>query len=36
MHELTRIEPATIEDLPLLAELLMDLFSQGERFPTGL
>src|ERR1700730_12806166 len=27
MHELTRIEPATIEDFPLLAELLMELFS---------
>jgi GNAT superfamily N-acetyltransferase len=32
MHELTRIEPATIEDLPLLAELLMDLFSQEKDF----
>src|SRR3984893_15845579 len=32
MHELTRIEPATIEDLPLLTELLMDLFSQESDF----
>src|SRR6202007_2830183 len=32
MHELTRIEPATIEDLPSLAELLMDLFSQESHF----
>jgi len=32
MHELTRIEPATIEDLPLLTELLMDLFSQEKDF----
>src|SRR6201997_2223695 len=32
MHELTRIEPATIEDLPSLAELLMDLFSQERDF----
>src|ERR1700676_4360941 len=32
MHELTRIEPATIEDLPLLAELLMELFSQERDF----
>jgi GNAT superfamily N-acetyltransferase len=32
MHELTRIEPATIEDLPSLAELLMDLFAQESDF----
>jgi len=32
MHELTCIEPATIEDLPSLAELLMDLFSQERDF----
>jgi RimJ/RimL family protein N-acetyltransferase len=32
MHELTRIEPATIEDLPLLTELLMDLFAQESDF----
>jgi N-acetylglutamate synthase-like GNAT family acetyltransferase len=32
MHELTRIEPATIEDLPLLTELLMDLFAQEPDF----
>jgi GNAT superfamily N-acetyltransferase len=32
MHELTRIEPATIEDLPALAELLMDLFAQESDF----
>ena len=32
MHELTRIEPATIEDLPLLTELLMDLFAQEADF----
>jgi GNAT superfamily N-acetyltransferase len=32
MHELTRIEPATIEDLPSLAELLMELFSQERDF----
>src|ERR1700731_1142224 len=32
MHEMTRIEPATIEDLPSLAELLMDLFSQERDF----
>src|ERR1700729_771976 len=32
MHELPRIEPATIEDLPSLAELLMDLFSQEHDF----
>jgi N-acetylglutamate synthase-like GNAT family acetyltransferase len=32
MHELTRIEPATIEDLPLLTELLMDLFTQESDF----
>jgi RimJ/RimL family protein N-acetyltransferase len=32
MHELTRIEPATIEDLPSLAELLTDLFSQESDF----
>jgi len=32
MHELTRIEPATIEDLPLLTELLMDLFRQEPDF----
>ena len=32
MHELTRIEPATIEDLPSLAELLMDLFTQESDF----
>src|SRR6516225_11922088 len=32
MHDLTRIEPATMEDLPLLTELLMDLFSQESDF----
>src|SRR5271163_4856109 len=32
MHELTRIEPATIEDLPSLAELLTDLFTQERDF----
>jgi GNAT superfamily N-acetyltransferase len=32
MHELTRIESATIEDLPVLAELLMDLFAQEPDF----
>jgi GNAT superfamily N-acetyltransferase len=32
MQELTRIEPATIEDLPLLTELLMDLFAQESDF----
>ena len=32
MHELTRIEPATIEDLPSLAKLLMELFSQESDF----
>jgi GNAT superfamily N-acetyltransferase len=32
MHELTRIEPATIEELPALTELLMDLFSQEGDF----
>src|SRR6202162_6600288 len=32
MHELMRIEPATIEDLSLLAGLLMDLFSQERDF----
>ena len=32
MIELTRIEPATVEDLPSLAELLMDLFSQESDF----
>src|SRR5260370_7322324 len=32
MHELTRIEPATIEDLSLLAELLMELFGQEPDF----
>ena len=32
MHELTRIEPAVIEDLPLLTELLMDLFRQEPDF----
>jgi GNAT superfamily N-acetyltransferase len=32
MHDLTRIEPATIEDLPLLTELLMDLFAQESDF----
>ena len=32
MHELTRIEPATIEDLPLLTELLMELFAQESDF----
>jgi GNAT superfamily N-acetyltransferase len=32
MHELTRIEPATIEDLPSLAELLMDLFTHESDF----
>ena len=32
MHEMTCIEPATIEDLPSLAELLMELFSQERDF----
>src|ERR1700688_5272273 len=32
MHELTRIEPATIEDLPLRAGFLMELFSQERDF----
>jgi len=32
MHDLTRIEPATIEDLPLLTELLMDLFAEESDF----
>ena len=32
MLGLTRIEPATLEDLPLLAELLMDLFAQESDF----
>src|SRR5713226_7415820 len=32
MHELTRVEPATIEDLSLLAELLMELFGQEPDF----
>ena len=32
MHELMRIEPATIEDLSLLAELLMELFGQEPDF----
>jgi GNAT superfamily N-acetyltransferase len=32
MQELTRIEPATIEDLPMLTELLMDLFAQESDF----
>jgi GNAT superfamily N-acetyltransferase len=32
MHDSTRIEPATIEDLPLLTELLMDLFTQESDF----
>jgi GNAT superfamily N-acetyltransferase len=32
MHDLTRVEPATIEDLPLLTELLMDLFAQESDF----
>ena len=32
MHELTRIEPATIEDVPLLTELLIDLFGQESDF----
>jgi GNAT superfamily N-acetyltransferase len=32
MHELTRIEPATIEDLPSLAELLIDLFTHESDF----
>jgi GNAT superfamily N-acetyltransferase len=32
MIELTRIEPATVEDLPSLTELLMDLFSQESDF----
>ncbi len=32
MHDLTRIEPATIEDLPVLAELLMDLFAHESDF----
>ena len=32
MLGLTRIEPATIEDLPSLTELLMDLFAQESDF----
>src|ERR1700738_5527149 len=32
MHALTRVEPATNENLPLLTELLMDLFSQESDF----
>jgi len=32
MLEMTHIEPATLEDLPSLAELLMDLFSQESDF----
>jgi GNAT superfamily N-acetyltransferase len=32
MLDLTRIEPATIEDLPSLARLLMDLFAQESDF----
>ena len=36
MHELMRIEPATIEDLSLLAELLMELFGAGTGFSAGL
>jgi GNAT superfamily N-acetyltransferase len=32
MLGLTRIEPATIEDLPALTELLMDLFAQESDF----
>jgi GNAT superfamily N-acetyltransferase len=32
MHNLTRIEPATIEDLPLLVELLMGLFEKESDF----
>ena len=32
MHDLTRIEPATIDDLPLLTELLMDLFAKESDF----
>src|SRR5271165_965090 len=32
MHEVMRIEPATIEDLSLLAELLMELFGQEPNF----
>ena len=32
MHGLTRIESATIEDLPSLAQLLMDLFAQESDF----
>ena len=32
MLGLTRIEPATIEDLPSLTELLMDLFAQESEF----
>ena len=32
MHELMRVEPATIEDLSLLAELLMELFGQEPDF----
>ena len=32
MLDLTRIEPATIEDLPSLAGLLMDLFAQESDF----
>ena len=32
MYELMRIEPATIEDFSLLAELLMELFGQEPDF----
>src|SRR6516165_2403031 len=32
MYDLTRIEAATMEDLPQLTELLMDLFSQESDF----
>src|ERR1700755_3719661 len=32
MHELTRIHTDTIEDLPWITELLMDLFSQEKDF----
>src|SRR5689334_13171412 len=32
MLGLTRIEPATLEDLPSLAQLLMDLFAQESDF----
>ena len=36
MHELTRIEPATIEDLPSLAELLMDRVTEAMLRKRGL